>query len=165
MASRQVCYPSMPTSSSDVSAVNMTYNKIFGATWLQVLTYLGGVAMGSIGLLVFLNASISFVITDVIHQNNQVGDATGTLGFADELCAIILSPISGYTADKIGVRLVCDIVYLPLFAITTTVRCLRSPSSSSPLPFLSSRIHAWSTQTCYLPGYFSVLVGQLRAVC
>ena len=79
---------------------------IFGASWLQILTYLGGVAMGSIATLVFLNATISFVITSVVQQQDHVGDATGTLGFADEVVIIICCPLWGVLSDRIGLKLV-----------------------------------------------------------
>ena len=58
----------------------------------------------------------------VIHKKDHVGDATGSLGFADELLAIVVSPIAGLISDRIGVRAVCfyvkcgvmvDIAYLP----------------------------------------------------
>ena len=77
------------------------------ASWTQIVTYLGAVTVGTIGLLVFLNASISFVITDLLHVKRHMGDATGTLGFADELVAIIFSPIAGFLSDRVGVRVVC----------------------------------------------------------
>ena len=84
----------------------MAPTRIFGASWLQTITYLVGVSMGSIAILVFLNASISFVITDIVHQKDGVGDATGTLGFADEIVVIICCPLWGALSDRIGVKLV-----------------------------------------------------------
>lgn len=54
----------------------------------------------------FLNSSISFVITDLIQQTDQVGNAVGTLGFADELLALIACPCWGLISDRIGVRTV-----------------------------------------------------------
>ena len=81
--------------------------RIFGASWLQIIAYLGGVAMGSIATLVFLNATISFVITNIIQQRDHVGDATGTLGFADEIVIIICCPLWGALSDRIGLKLVC----------------------------------------------------------
>ena len=63
--------------------------------------------MGSIATLVFLNAAISFVITDIVCQKDGVGDATGTLGFADEIVVIVCCPLWGALSDRVGVRLVC----------------------------------------------------------
>ena len=71
---------------------------------LQVITYLLGVCLFSIAFLVFLNASVSFVVTDLIQQNHGVGDAVGTLGFADELVALIACPTWGIASDRIGSR-------------------------------------------------------------
>nr|POF15567.1 hypothetical protein CFP56_48761 [Quercus suber] len=74
------------------------------ATRLQATTYLLGIALFSISFLVFLNSSISFVVTDVIGQKDNVGDAVGTLGFADELIALVACPLWGLLSDRIGVR-------------------------------------------------------------
>lgn len=74
------------------------------ATRLQATTYLLGIALFSIAFLVFLNSSISFVVTDVIGQKKHVGDAVGTLGFADELIALVACPLWGLLSDRIGVR-------------------------------------------------------------
>ncbi|KAL1311176.1 hypothetical protein AAFC00_001373 [Neodothiora populina] len=74
------------------------------ATKVQTAAYLVGVASFSISFLVFLNASISFVITDCIGQQEGVGDAVGTLGFADELLALAACPLWGLLSDRIGVR-------------------------------------------------------------
>ncbi len=76
------------------------------ATRLQATTYLLGIALFSIAFLVFLNSSISFVITDVIGQKKDNGDAVGTLGFADELLALVACPLWGLLSDRIGVRVV-----------------------------------------------------------
>ncbi|KAH0360544.1 major facilitator superfamily MFS-1, partial [Aureobasidium melanogenum] len=82
------------------------------ATKLQAASYLFGVALFSISFLVFLNASISFVVTDVIGRKHGVGDVVGTLGFADELVALVACPLWGLLSDKIGVRNVAVIGYL-----------------------------------------------------
>ncbi|KAM3418942.1 hypothetical protein BST61_g4900 [Cercospora zeina] len=81
------------------------------ATRLQATTYLLGIALFSISFLVFLNSSISFVITEVIGQKERVGDAVGTLGFADELLALFMCPGWGLLSDRIGVRNVAVIGY------------------------------------------------------
>jgi nitrate/nitrite transporter NarK len=82
------------------------------ATKLQAASYLLGVALFSISFLVFLNASISFVVTDVIGRKHGVGDIVGTLGFADELVALVACPLWGLLSDKIGVRNVAVVGYL-----------------------------------------------------
>lgn len=79
----------------------------FTATKVQVASYLLGVALFSISFLVFLNASVSFVVTDLIGQKERVGDAVGTLGFADELVVLVACPFWGLLSDKLGVRTVC----------------------------------------------------------
>ena len=78
------------------------------ATWTQTLSYLCGVCLFSISFLVFLNSSISFVITDVLKQRKGVGDAVGTLGFADELVALMACPLWGAASDRVGFRIVSD---------------------------------------------------------
>lgn len=80
---------------------------MFSATRWQVATYLLAVCPFSIAFLVFLNSSVSFVVTDLIGDDKGVGDAVGTLGFADELLALIACPIWGLLSDRIGVRSVC----------------------------------------------------------
>lgn len=79
---------------------------MFTATRLQAVTYLLGVCLFSICFLVFLNSSVSFVITDLIRQKQGVGNAVGTLGFADELVALVACPTWGVLSDRVGVRTV-----------------------------------------------------------
>ncbi|PNS21445.1 hypothetical protein CAC42_1224 [Sphaceloma murrayae] len=84
----------------------------FTASNLQAATYLLGIALFSISFLVFLNSSISFVITDVIGQKSEVGNAVGTLGFADELVALVACPLWGIVSDRVGVLPVATAGYL-----------------------------------------------------
>jgi MFS family permease len=81
---------------------------MFTATRLQIASYLLGVCPFSIAFLVFLNSSVSFVVTDLIHLKHGVGDAVGTLGFADELLALVACPFWGILSDRVGVRSVRD---------------------------------------------------------
>jgi hypothetical protein len=93
----------------------MTMARVFPtltATRLQALTYLFGIALFSIAFLVFLNSSISFVVTDVIGRKHNVGSAVGTLGFADELLALVACPLWGLLSDRIGVRAVAVLGYV-----------------------------------------------------
>lgn len=83
----------------------------FTASRTQVAAYLFGVALFSISFLVFLNSSVSFVITERIGQKHNVGDAVGTLGFADELVALVACPAWGLLSDRIGVRSVAVLGY------------------------------------------------------
>ncbi|KAK4123299.1 hypothetical protein N657DRAFT_597752 [Parathielavia appendiculata] len=76
------------------------------ATPLQALTYLLGVSLFSISFLVFLNSSVSFVITDLIGVKDGVGDIVGTLGFVDEIVVLVACPIWGLVSDRSGVRYV-----------------------------------------------------------
>ncbi len=75
-------------------------------TPLQALTYLLGISLFSISFLVFLNSSVSFVITNLIGVNEGVGDIVGTLGFVDEIVALIACPLWGLVSDRVGVRYV-----------------------------------------------------------
>ncbi|KAK3357748.1 hypothetical protein B0T25DRAFT_499284 [Lasiosphaeria hispida] len=75
-------------------------------TPLQALTYLLGISLFSISFLVFLNSTVSFVITDLIGIKKGVGDIVGTLGFVDELVALVACPIWGLVSDRAGVRYV-----------------------------------------------------------
>ncbi|TVY54814.1 hypothetical protein LCER1_G004740 [Lachnellula cervina] len=88
-------------------------------TATQACAYLLAVCLFSISFLVFLNSSVSFVITDLIGIKDGVGDLVGTLGFVDELVALFACPIWGILSDRLGVRVVCvagyTIVGLSLF--------------------------------------------------
>ncbi|KAJ5097628.1 hypothetical protein N7456_008349 [Penicillium angulare] len=100
---------------------------LFTASRGQTLTYLLGVCPFSIAFLVFINSSVSFVVTDLIGLHDGEGDAVGTLGFADELLALAACPLWGVLSDRIGVRHVCTIGYaiiavsLVLFVQATNV--------------------------------------------
>ncbi|CAK7565898.1 MAG: hypothetical protein SEPTF4163_003828 [Sporothrix epigloea] len=80
-------------------------------TPLQATTYLLGISLFSISFLVFLNSSISFVITDRIGVKDGVGNIVGTLGFVDELVALVACPAWGLVSDRLGVRLVAVLGY------------------------------------------------------
>lgn len=81
-------------------------------TIVQAATYLLGISLFSISFLVFLNSSVSFVITDLIGQKKGVGNVVGTLGFADELVALVACPAWGLISDRLGVKWVAAIGYL-----------------------------------------------------
>lgn len=72
----------------------------FSASPLQVTTYLIGVALFSISFLVFVNSTISFVVTDLVGSKEGVGDAVGTLGFVDELVALAACPFWGLLSGR-----------------------------------------------------------------
>lgn len=80
-------------------------------TTAQALTYLFCISLFSISFLVFLNSSVSFVITDLIGQKTGVGDVVGTLGFVDEIVALVACPAWGLISDRLGVRWVAVIGY------------------------------------------------------
>ncbi|KAJ4992675.1 major facilitator superfamily transporter [Stagonosporopsis vannaccii] len=84
----------------------------FTATRTQIASYLFGVALFSIAFLVFLNSSISFVITQRIGRSKNVGGAVGTLGFVDELVALVACPAWGLLSDRVGVRAVAVTGYM-----------------------------------------------------
>lgn len=81
---------------------------------LQAVTYLLGISLFSISFLVFLNSSVSFVITDLIGIKDGVGDIVGTLGFVDELVALVACPLWGLVSDRLGVRMVAVLGYIIL---------------------------------------------------
>ncbi|KAI0834782.1 hypothetical protein F5Y06DRAFT_277885 [Hypoxylon sp. FL0890] len=81
------------------------------ATPLQAATYLLGIALFSISFLVFLNSAVSFVITDLIGVKTGVGDIVGTLGFVDEIVALVACPAWGLISDRLGVRWVAVLGY------------------------------------------------------
>lgn len=83
---------------------------LFTASRGQTLTYLLAVCPFSIAFLVFINSSVSFVVTDLIGIHDGEGDAVGTLGFADELLALVACPLWGVLSDRIGVRHVSGVV-------------------------------------------------------
>lgn len=80
-------------------------------TVVQACSYLFAVCLFSISFLVFLNSSVSFVITDLIGVKDGVGDLVGTLGFVDELVALFACPLWGILSDRLGVRIVCVLGY------------------------------------------------------
>jgi MFS family permease len=80
-------------------------------TTTQACAYLFAVCLFSISFLVFLNSSVSFVITDLIGIKDGVGDLVGTLGFVDELVALFACPLWGVLSDRLGVRIVCVLGY------------------------------------------------------
>lgn len=87
---------------------------MMSVTTVQAVTYLFGVCLFSISFLVFMNSSISFVITDVLQEKQGVGNAVGTLGFLDELVALVACPVWGVLSDRIGVRTVSScLVIIP----------------------------------------------------
>ena len=94
---------------------------MFTATKSQVATYLVAICLFSISFLVFVNASISFVITTIIGESDGVGNAVGTLGFADELVAIVACPLWGLLSDFVGAR--------PVRISLSTPQCLHSERS------------------------------------
>lgn len=83
---------------------------MFTGTTVQAASYLLGVCLFSIAFLVFLNSSVSFVVTDLLKQEHGIGNAVGTLGFADELVALVACPTWGIISDRIGVRAVSALV-------------------------------------------------------
>ena len=96
---------------------------LFSATKLQVATYLLGVCPFSIAFLVYLNSMVSFVVTDLIGRQEGVGDVVGSLGFADELLALLACPLWGLLSDRIGVRYVGQPIALLPCLISAGMRC------------------------------------------
>lgn len=88
---------------------------------IHAFTYLLGVSLFSISFLVFLNSSVSFVLTDLHHITAPLGKIVGILGFADELVAIVAAPVWGVVSDgRLGTRgvVVCGYV---IIAVSLTI--------------------------------------------
>ncbi|KAJ9643520.1 hypothetical protein H2199_004199 [Coniosporium tulheliwenetii] len=77
----------------------------------QLATYLLSTSLFSISFLVFLNASISFLLTSRLGLRHDVGNKVGTLGFVDELVALVACPAWGVLSDRVGVRRVSVVGY------------------------------------------------------
>ncbi|KAI3336684.1 hypothetical protein HD806DRAFT_474461 [Xylariaceae sp. AK1471] len=93
-------------------------------TPLQAATYMLGISLFSISFLVFLNSAISFVITDLLGVKQGVGDIVGTLGFVDEIVALIACPLWGLLSDRLGVRWVAVLGYTVIAAsLVVFVQC------------------------------------------
>ena len=95
-----------------MSAVSRLLPFASSTTTAQACAYLFAVCLFSISFLVFLNSSVSFVITDLIGVKDGVGDLAGTLGFVDELVALVACPFWGILSDRLGVRSVCVAGYI-----------------------------------------------------
>lgn len=86
---------------------------------LQTATYLLAVCPFSIAFLVFMNSAVSFVVTDLINLEHGHGNAVGTLGFADELLALVACPFWGLISDRIGARYVRKQLKTLSYTVTT----------------------------------------------
>lgn len=125
---------------------------MFTATWIQTATYLFAVCPFSIAFLVFMNSSVPFVITDLIKLPDGEGDAAGTLGFADELLALVACPVWGIASDRIGVRNVRS-MFLPHLWCSGNLHEFRSVAqgmSSSHCRWCSLSRREMSTRSFYL---------------
>ncbi|TGZ79917.1 MFS general substrate transporter [Ascodesmis nigricans] len=73
---------------------------------LHAATYLLALPLTSIALLVFLNSSLSFLLTNLFHiPPSRLGSIVGTLGFVDELVAVVAAPVWGLISDtRVGTR-------------------------------------------------------------
>lgn len=93
-------------------------------TPVQAATYLLGISLFSISFLVFLNSAVSFVITDLLGVKKGVGDIVGTLGFADEIVALVACPLWGLLSDRLGVRWVAVLGYTVIaISLVVFVQC------------------------------------------
>ncbi|KAI0408751.1 hypothetical protein F4802DRAFT_548928 [Xylaria palmicola] len=93
-------------------------------TPLQAATYMLGISLFSISFLVFLNSAVSFVITDLLGVKKGVGDIVGTLGFADEIVALVACPLWGLLSDRLGVRWVAVLGYAVIaVSLVVFVQC------------------------------------------
>lgn len=113
---------------------------LFTASRVQTATYLLVVCPFSIAFLVFLNSSVSFVVTYLIGLEEGEGDAVGSLGFADELLALVACPAWGLLSDRIGVRYVSqeEAFHLSQKPDEETDLCYRSGMHSRLYDYCSS---------------------------
>lgn len=58
----------------------------------------------AISFTVFMTSTQTFFITDVLGISQRLGSYVGTLGFCDELLALILVPFIGAWSDRVGSR-------------------------------------------------------------
>lgn len=95
---------------------------------LHAITYLLAVPLFSISFLVFLNASLSFLLTNLfLVPPSQLGSVVGTLGFVDELVAIVAAPTWGVLSDgRLGTRGVAVAGYLAISASLLSFVSLQS---------------------------------------
>lgn len=117
---------------------------------VQAATYLFGVCLFSISFLVFVNSSISFVITDLLQEKQGVGNAVGTLGFVDELVALVACPVWGVLSDRIGVRTVSSNL---LIKSRTFLRAIQYRFASWVMPSLVYLYFFSSNPRMYSPNY------------
>ncbi|KAF8452973.1 hypothetical protein BGX38DRAFT_1180004 [Terfezia claveryi] len=73
-------------------------------TTKHVTIYLLFLVLSSISLFVFLNSTISFIISDIleIRGGEHLGNIVGTLGFVDEIIVIVSAPVWGIVSDRWG---------------------------------------------------------------
>lgn len=62
---------------------------------------------------------MSFIITDLLGKTVDVGNDVGTLGFADELVALVACPLWGLLSDRVGVRTVSTSRCIHAIVLTT----------------------------------------------
>ena len=111
---------------------------MFTASKSQIFTYLIIICLFSVSILVFLNSSISFLVTTLLHQKHGVGNVVGTLGFADELLAVFACPIWGLVSDYAGVKIVETPASIAIHVLTF-------------LGMHSGVCHCWSCATSLSP--------------
>jgi MFS family permease len=175
------------------------------ASLTQTLTYFLVVCLLSIAFLVFLNASASFVITDVIgieprqrsgnnhvgggtgrggggdhgtgaaggsnkgdvsrlrhagRRTGNVGDMVGTLGFADELVALVACPLWGMLSDRVGARAVCVAGYM---AVAVALVCSVHAADVYPQLLLARVLFSVGGAATYvLPSSYNALSSSVR---
>jgi MFS family permease len=94
----------------------------------HAVAYLLALPLSSIALLVFLNSTLSFLLTNVFHTPaSSLGSISGTLGFTDELVAIFAAPLWGVISDgRIGTRGVSVLAYIAIAAALVLSVSLKS---------------------------------------
>ncbi|ODQ63111.1 MFS general substrate transporter [Nadsonia fulvescens var. elongata DSM 6958] len=79
--------------------------------------------------MVFLSATQSFVLGDIFGLRKNIGRYVGTLGFADEIVVICMSPLWGTLSDRIGAR---PVAVVGALAMATSLLVYTEVSSVYP---------------------------------
>lgn len=81
----------------------------------------------TISFVVFLTSTQPFFLTDVLGVTDKIGDYIGTLGVADELVSMAVSPFLGALSDKVGAKYISSAgvfaigISLMLYTLAKTV--------------------------------------------
>lgn len=88
--------------------------RVMKKLWLRILKLFIGLFIASLGVVFMLNANIGLPPWDVLHSG--VGKLLGnTIGQAIIIVSIILTIVSVYLGEKIGIGTICNVIFIGLF--------------------------------------------------